>query len=252
MTPLSPPTFMMLVAAAFTAGFVDAIAGGGGLITVPALTLAGLDPVSAIATNKLQGTFGAASAMRTYARAGHVEWRDVRRLALLAALGAIAGALLVSHIPLNWLAAILPAALVVIAVYFALSPQISNVGRRPRMGVTLFALTVAPLVGCYDGMFGPGAGSFYMLGFVALLGYGIVKATAQTKVANFASNLAALATLILTGHVYWALGFAMGAAQFFGARLGAHTAIKNGAKLIRPMLVTICLLLAARLAWNQM
>jgi uncharacterized membrane protein YfcA len=252
MTPISPPAFMMLVAAAFAAGFVDAIAGGGGMITVPPLTLAGLDPVSAIATNKLQGSFGAGSAVRAFAKASQLQWRDVRRLALLSGLSAIAGALLVSHIPLNWLAAILPAALVAIAVYFALSPQIGDVETRPRMGVTPFTLTIAPLIGFYDGMLGPGAGSFYMLGFVALLGYGVVKATAQTKVANFASNLAALATLSLTGHVVWPAGFAMGAAQFAGARLGAHAAIRNGARLIRPMLVTICLLLAARLAWAQM
>jgi uncharacterized protein len=251
MSPLSTLAFVLLVAAAFVAGFVDAIAGGGGLITVPVLSLAGLDPVSVIATNKLQGSFGAGSAMRTYARAGHVEWREARLLVLLAALGAVAGAALVSHLPLNWLAAVLPGALAAIAIYFALSPQIADVATRPRMGATAFNLTIIPLIGWYDGMFGPGAGSFYMLGFVALLGYGVVKATAQTKIANFASNLAALAALSLTGHIYWTLGFAMGAAQFFGARLGAHAAIKNGARLIRPMLVTVCLLIAARLAWNQ-
>ncbi len=249
---ISPPTFMMLVAAAFVAGFVDAIAGGGGLITVPALTLAGLDPVSAIATNKLQGSFGAGSALRTYARAGHLEWPDAWPLALLAGLGAVAGALLVSHVPLRWLAAAMPFALILIALYFGFAPRIGNVETRPRMGVRAFTLTIAPLVGFYDGVFGPGAGSFYMLGFVALLGFGIVKATAYTKAANFASNLAALATLSLTGHVCWSLGLAMGVAQFFGARFGARTAIKNGARLIRPMLVTICLLLAARLAWSQL
>ena len=163
---------MTLVAAAFAAGFVDAIAGGGGLITLPALTLAGLDPVSAIATNKLQGSFGAGSAMRTYARAGHLEWSDAWPLALLAGLGGVAGALLVSHVPLRWLAVAMPFALILIALYFGLSPKLSDVATRPRMGVKAFTLTMAPLVGFYDGVFGPGAGSFYMLGFVALLGFG--------------------------------------------------------------------------------
>ncbi|MGH6798860.1 MAG: TSUP family transporter, partial [Roseiarcus sp.] len=164
MSLLSPLAFLLLVAAALVAGFVDAIAGGGGLITVPFLSLAGLDPVSVIATNKLQSSFGAGSAMQTYARAGHVEWRKAPLLALLAALGAVAGATLVSHLPLNWLAAALPGALVAIAIYFALSPQIADVATRPRMGATSFKLTIIPLIGCYDGMFGPGAGSFYMLG----------------------------------------------------------------------------------------
>ncbi len=251
MTDVPSFSFVLLVAAAFVAGFVDAIAGGGGLITVPALSLAGLDPVGVIATNKLQGTFGAASAMRTFARAGHVEWRQALRLGCFAALGAVAGAALVSHLSLRWLQAALPAALILVALFFALSPQIGHVERRARIGEDAFAFTVIPLVGVYDGLFGPGAGSFYMLGFVTLLGFGLVKATAQTKVANFASNLAALATLALSGHVHWTVGLAMGAAQFSGARLGARAAIANGARLIRPMLVAICLLLAARLAWSH-
>lgn len=252
MSHIPPLTFSLLVAAAFCAGFVDAIAGGGGLISLPALTLAGLDPLSAIATNKLQGSFGAGSATRTFARAGHLPWREVWPLALLAGLGGIAGALAVAHVPTRWLAAAMPVALVLIALYFGLSPQFGNAPTRPRMGVAAFTLTIAPLIGFYDGVFGPGAGSFYMLGLVALLGFGAVKATAYTKAANFASNLAALATLSLAGHVWWGLGLAMGAAQFCGAWLGAHAAIGAGAPLIRPMLVTICLLLAARLAWSQL
>lgn len=242
----------MLVSAAFVAGFVDAIAGGGGLITVPALTLAGLDPVSAIATNKLQGSFGAGSAAAAYAQAGHLRWRDASFMALLAGLGAVAGAAFVAHLPLRFVAAALPFALVMIAVYFGLSPQVRDLAAPPRMSRMAFTLTIAPLVGFYDGVFGPGAGAFYTLGFVALLGFGVVKATAYAKAVNFASNIAALVTLGAGGHVYWPLGFAMGAGQFCGARLGAGAAIKNGARLIRPMLVTICLLLAARVAWNQL
>lgn len=249
---ISPPTFVILVAAAFVAGFVDAIAGGGGLITMPALTLAGLDPVSAIATNKLQGSFGAGSALASYAQAGQLRWREAWVLSLLAGLGGLVGAALVSHLPLQWLAIALPIALVLIALYFGLSPRVSDVETRPRMAAPLFTITVAPLIGFYDGVFGPGAGSFYTLAFVALLGFGLLKATAYTKAANFASNLAALAMLSATGHVEWALGLTMGAAQFLGARLGTGAAIQNGARLIRPMLVTICLLLAARLAWAQM
>ncbi|ACK51419.1 protein of unknown function DUF81 [Methylocella silvestris BL2] len=249
---MSLTIFALLVATGFAAGFVDAIAGGGGLLTLPVLTLAGLDPVSAIATNKLQGSFGSGSAMRTYARAGHIRWSEVGLLAALAAAGAVAGAALVAHLPVDWLKAVLPVALVLIAVYFAFSPKISDLETHARMSVKAFTLTIIPLIGCYDGMFGPGAGSFYVLGFVELLGYGVVKATAHTKVANFSSNLAALATLAMTGHVWWILGLAMGVAQFFGARLGAHTAIRNGAALIRPLLVTICLLIAARLAWARM
>ncbi|WP_395698674.1 TSUP family transporter [Methylocella sp.] len=249
---MSPDTFLFCVAAALAAGFVDAIAGGGGLVTVPALTLAGLDPVSTLATNKLQSAFGSGSALRAFARAGQVEAGEARPVAIGAGLGALAGAALVAHLPLRFLAAALPAALALAALYFALSPKLSDVATRPRMGQARFRALVVPLVGFYDGVFGPGAGSFYMLGFVALRGLGALKATALTKAANFASNLVALALLAATGHVWWSLGLAMGAAQFVGARLGARAAIRGGAALIRPMLVAICLAVAGKLALGQL
>lgn len=243
--------FAFCVGAAFAAGYVDAIGGGGGLITVPALTLAGLDPVGAVATNKLQGSFGSGSAMRAFARAGHLRLAEVWPIALAAGLGSVGGATLVAHLPVRLLVAALPFMLVAIALYFAFSPKISDADGRARMSGVAFSASVVPLIGAYDGMFGPGAGSFYMLGFVALRGYGVLRATAQTKAANFASNAAGLAVLAATGHVVWTLGLAMGGAQFFGARLGARAAIDNGAALIRPLIVAVCLLIAARLAWSQ-
>ncbi|WP_395666709.1 TSUP family transporter [Methylocella sp.] len=248
---MSPTLFAFCVAAAFGAGFIDAIAGGGGLVTVPALTLAGLDPVSALATNKLQSAFGSGSAMRTFVRAGHLGWDEARPVALAAAAGAVAGALLVSHLPVEWVARVLPFALAFAALYFVLSPRLSDAPTRPRLSRRAFLCGFIPAVGFYDGVFGPGAGSFYMLGFVGLLGLGVVTATARTKAANFASNVAALAALAATGHVVWGLGLAMGAAQFFGARLGARAAIRNGARLIRPMLAGVCLAVAAKLALSQ-
>ena len=248
---MSPETFLFCVAAAFGAGYVDAIAGGGGLVTVPALTLAGLDPVSVLATNKLQSAFGSGSAMRSFARAGHLDWAQAKPVALAAAAGAVAGALLVAHLPVAAVAQALPFALAFAALYFVFSPRLSDAASKPRLSRRAFLLAFVPAIGFYDGVFGPGAGSFYMMGFVGLLGLGVVTATARTKAANFASNVAALAALAATGHVVWGLGLAMGAAQFFGARLGAKAAIRNGARLIRPTLACVCLAVAAKLALSQ-
>ena len=139
---------------------LDAIAGGGGLITVPALLLAGLDPVVAVATNKLQGVFGTASATFAFARAGKIDWSSAWPMAVLAAIGAMAGAVAVRVLPGAWLAGLVPLLLIGMALYFGLSPRMTDADARRRMAPALFAATVVPLVGFYDGFFGPGAGSF--------------------------------------------------------------------------------------------
>ena len=241
-----------LTATAFFAGFIDAIAGGGGLITIPAMTLFGIDPLTAVSTNKLQSSFGSGSATLTFARKGFLKWQDLRSIVALSACGSVLGALALTWMPVDGLATILPVLLVAVAIYFALSPRLSNEASRARISPQLFRLTAVPLIGAYDGFFGPGTGSFFMLAFVGLLGFGVVQATAHTKAANFASNVAGLLMLGLSGHILWPLGFAMGAAQFVGAALGARAAVLGGARLVRPLLVTICLAMSARLAADRL
>lgn len=247
MFDLAAETVLFLVAAAFVAGFVDSIAGGGGLITVPALLLAGFSPVESLGTNKLQGLFGAGSATFAYARGGHVDLRRQLPSALLAFGGAILGALLATLLPGEWLRVALPFLLIAIALYFALRPNMGDIDRVARLSPFLFGLLVVPLIGFYDGLFGPGTGSFFMLAFVALAGYGMLKATAHTKLLNFASNLGGFAAFAAAGVVAWEIGLAMGVAQFLGARLGAGLAMKAGARLIKPLLVLVCIALAIRL-----
>jgi len=245
---LGLPATGLLMLVAGMAGFIDAIAGGGGLLTVPALALAGLDPVGAVATNKLSGTFGTASATFAFARAGHLDFKPIWPLGMACAGGAIAGAALLTLLPRAILQAAMPIVLIVVAGYFALSPRFGDIDGAPRLSRLGFSLGIAPLVAFYDGIFGPGAGSLYMIGFVGLLGYGAVRATAHTKFANFASNLASLLTLAASGHIVWQLGLLMGAAQYCGARLGAHATLRAGARLIRPLLILICCALAVRIA----
>ena len=164
MDTLTPQIIAALAAVAFIAGFIDAIAGGGGLITVPALALAGLSPVQAVATNKLQASFGSGAAALTFYRAGHLRLGPVWPGLVLAALGSAIGASALTYAPRDAMRVALPIVIGAVALYFALSPRLSDAASRPRLKRPAFVATVVPLVGFYDGVFGPGAGSFYMLG----------------------------------------------------------------------------------------
>ncbi len=237
----------LLFAAAFVAGFVDSIAGGGGLITVPAMLLAGFPPIETLGTNKLQSLFGSGSATLAYARGGHVDLRSQLPMALSSALGSAVGAMLTTVVPGDVLRAILPVLLIVIALYFLLKPDLGDADKHRRLSPFLFGVTLVPLVGFYDGIFGPGTGSFFMLAFVGLLGYGMLKATAHTKMLNFASNIGAFAVFALSGVIHWQAGLVMGAGQFLGAQAGARFAMRSGTRIIRPLLVTACMALAIRL-----
>lgn len=247
---VDPGTLAGLFGVAVVAGCFDAIAGGGGLLTLPALLLAGFDPVSAIATNKLQGSSGSVSASIAFARRRLIRWPDVLPSALAAGAASIFGALCVSLLPRGTLDALVPLLLVGIALYFATARRISNEDAAARIRPAQFAMTLAPAVGFYDGVFGPGAGSFYMIGFVTLLGLGVVRATAHTKLCNAASNLGSLALFAVQGSVVWPVGLAMGIGAFIGAQAGSALAVRLGARLIRPLLVVIACAMAVKLLSN--
>lgn len=238
---------LVLFLAACFAGFVDSIAGGGGLITIPVLLIAGIPPLEAIATNKLQSQFASASATIAYARKGHINLRDQMPMALMAMVGGACGALLASVVPAAALAAAIPFLLIAIALFFALKPNLADIDGHRRVTPFVFGVTVVPLVGLYDGVFGPGAGSFYMLGFVLLAGFGLLKATANTKLINFGSNFGSFLVFALTGSILWKVGLMMGVGQFIGAQIGSGLAMKKGSKLIKPLLVLSCLALATKL-----
>ncbi len=241
---------LLLLCAAFVAGFIDSIAGGGGLITVPVLLLAGANPVEALSTNKVQGIFGSGTAALSYAARGHVDLRRQARVALLAFVAGVLGAMLATVMPADVLRLVLPVLLVGIALFFALKPGLDDLDRAERMRPAVFGATVVPLVGAYDGLLGPGTGAFYMLGFVTLAGYGILKATAHTKLLNFASNLGGLVAFAVFGAPWWLTGIAMGLAQAAGARAGSLMAMRVGARVIKPLLVVTSTALALRLIWD--
>ena len=237
----------LLVLVALIAGFIDAIAGGGGLLTVPAMLLAGLSPVQAIATNKLQGTFGVLSSTITFWRAGRIERNAMLPLSLGAFIGSIIGALVVSSLPTAPLRAIVPFLLLGLALYVLLSPKLDDVSRVARLGLGAFGASAGTLIGFYDGFFGPGAGTFYLMALVILCALPMVSAVAHTKLMNLASNLGALLFFLSAGHVLIVPGMAMGLAAAIGAYLGARTTLRIGAGIVRPLVVIVSIAMAIRL-----
>ncbi|MFT6914064.1 MAG: putative membrane protein YfcA [Motiliproteus sp.] len=244
---LSYELLVLLFGVGLLAGFIDAIAGGGGLIALPALLFAGLTPAQALATNKLQGTFGSFSSSLYFIRKGLVDLRSMTWMLGCTFVGAAFGALLIQQLDPGFLTAVIPVLLILIALYFWLSPQVGEEDVRQRISPLTFALSIGFGVGFYDGFFGPGAGSFYAIGFVSLLGFGLTKATAHTKVLNFTSNVAALLFFILGGQVVWTLGLVMAGGQLIGGRLGATLVVLKGAALIRPLVVILCILMSVKL-----
>jgi uncharacterized protein len=240
----------LLVGVGLVAGFVDSIAGGGGLLALPSLLFAGLDPVSALATHKLQGTFGTASATHTFWKKGLLKPGDHKTEIACVFVGAALGVWAVNYVSTAVLQNAMPVVLILVALYFSFAPKLSVDGTIPKFGMGVFSFFIAPAIGFYDGIFGPGTGSFFMLALVVLFGLGLIEATGRTKLLNFTSNIAALLMFILSGKIVWVIGLSMGAAQLIGAQIGARVAINNGAKIIRPLLVVMCVAMAVRLYIN--
>ena len=246
---IEPATYAILTATAVLTGFIDAIAGGGGLIMMPALLFAGVPPVNALATNKLQSMFGTATACFNYGRKGLIEWRPNLATIILVFIGASIGVVVVQTIDTRALSLIIPLLLMAVAIYVLVSPRMSDDDAAPRVSATGYA-PVGAAIGAYDGFFGPGTGSFFTASLVALRGHGLTRATALTKLFNLTSNVAAVLLFALGGKMFWLLGACMAAGAMAGGWIGSHTAMRFGAALIRPLLVLLSLGLTARLLWG--
>lgn len=229
------------------AGFVDAVAGGGGLITIPVLLSAGLPPIAALATNKAQSIVGTFTAAVTYWRKGYVSLLTLVPAIAAAFVGSFLGAVLVKQIDTSALEIAVPVAVIAVAFYFTLSPSIKDIDGAARLKFATFVPVFGFFIGFYDGLFGPGTGSFFMLAFVALFGLSAARASAHTKVLNVTSNLAALTFFIFAGDVVWPVAVVMAVGQLVGGYLGALTGIRFGAKVIRPLVIVVSIVLAIKL-----
>lgn len=236
----------LLFLVAVCAGLLDTLAGGGGLITIPALVLAGVSPLVALGTNKLQGCVGTATSSFLLLKRKKIYWEELRWLMLAAFLGSVVGTIVIQFVDTAVLSFMIPCVLVIIAVYFIASPYLKFDTTRPRISESAYKKVVMPVIGAYDGMFGPGTGSFFALAGVSLRGLELIKATAIAKPLNFATNLASLAVFLIAGQVYWTAGFVMMIGQALGAWIGSHYLYKVNPALLRLIIVTVCLLMMGR------
>jgi uncharacterized protein len=249
----APWQLPILFTTGLVAGFVDSIAGGGGLITLPVLLSFGGNNAVVFGTNKVQATCGSASAAWHYAKAGAVPIRDCVRPFLItlafSALGAVMLQVFAVQRP-DLLKKIIPVALVLVAVYALLRPQLGFEDRPPRMPRLGFDILFGAMLGFYDGFFGPGVGTFWTIAFVTCLGFNLTRATGYTKVVNLASNIGALALFLCRHNVDFAAGLTMGAGQILGARVGSKMVLRRGAKFIRPVFISMVIAVTAKLIWD--
>lgn len=246
---IEPWVYPLLTAVAVVSGFVDAVAGGGALIAIPALLYAGVPPLFALGTNKLQSLFGNATALRNYSRSGLVDWHGNRLAVLMAFAGGGLGAWAVQTVDPQLLNLIIPVLLMLAALYILLSPRMTDEDAHQRLSSTGYA-PVGGTIAFYDGFFGPGASTFFATSLVALRGYGLTRATALTKLLNLTAIIASVVLFAVGGHLLWLLGLCMGIGSIAGAWLGSRSAVRFGARLIRPLLVLVSLALTARLLWG--
>lgn len=247
---LTTQLISILFFVALMAGFIDAMAGGGGLLTIPALLLTGMNPVAVLATNKLQACAGSFSASVTMIKKGLIHPKMMKIALLFAFVGSVVGTILVQLSPPEFLQKALPFVIGTVGIYTLFSPNLGKLETTPKMSQKLYERTIAPLIGLYDGYFGPGTGTFFSLSQVLLRGRDLVQATARAKLLNFATNIASLIFFILGGQVVWVVGLVMMAGQLVGAYLGSHMVVKGGAKFIRPVIVVMCFCMVAKLVWG--
>jgi uncharacterized membrane protein YfcA len=241
--PLAPVWF----GTGLLAGFVDSIAGGGGLITLPVLLGTGLPAPQALATNKLQATFGSASAAWNYSRMGTVSLRECKTGFACTVVGAAAGTFLVQRLDPQLLRRALPVLLTAIAVALLLKPQLGEKDIHPRMSQGSFSVPAGLVLGFYDGFFGPGTGTFWAMALMLGLGYNLTKSTGYAKVMNLASNLTSLVLFLRLGQAEYDVGFTMGFGQLIGAKIGSGMVVTRGTRFIRPIFITVVIVLALKL-----
>jgi uncharacterized membrane protein YfcA len=231
------------------AGFVDAISGGGGLIALPVLMMAGLSPAQALGTNKLQGMFGKMSSVRYFWQQNMLDIYAMRWLILASFIGAGIGASVIQHVSAGLLQQYIPWLVGIIVVYLLFSPHLGDIDRRQRITLSFFTLLIVTALSFYDGLFGPASGSFFAIFFVAMLGCNLTKATAQTKVLLLVANIAALSVFIVGGSVMWKIGLCMAIGQWIGAYYGSEIVHHKGGKIIKPMLLSTCGLVVFKMIW---
>lgn len=245
---------LALCVAAFAAGLIDSVVGGGGLIQLPALLIAYPDthPAVLLGTNRTSSIFGTTAAMLRYAREAAIPWRTMLPTALIAASTSTAGAWAVTHVPNVAFKPVVLVILIAVAIYTYIRKDFGRL-HAPKLNARrqlLVGMTAGALIGFYDGFFGPGTGSFLIFAFVGLLGFSFLAASASAKVVNVATNLASLLYFIYSGNLMPQLGLLMAACNVAGSMLGTRLALSRGSDFVRKLFLLVVPLVIARFAYD--
>lgn len=244
--------YAFLFMIAIVAGIVDAIAGGGGLITVPALMLVGLPPMIVLGTNRLQAVVGELTTSLMYFSSRELPCKGLILGLVCTSIGALSGAQVVSLIDKTALELLLPVLMGGVTLYSILSKKLKATEAAPaKLSPTIFMMVCGLGIGFYNGFFGPGTGSFWMLAFVALLGYTIKLATMATKPLNLIGNVISLGLFIWLGQVDYQLGLLMGSGQIIGSVIGSRFVLTYGTRLVRPVFITVTLIMTTKLIYEN-
>lgn len=230
---------VFLLMAGFLAGFVDAVAGGGGLISIPALTLTGIPIALVLGTNKIQSSIGTAVASYNYYRDGLINLKTVYRGLILGFIGAVCGAVTVNHVSNQFMSYVVPFLMLAVFLFNLFNRKLGIEPGNKRMQETLFFSLFGFIFGFYDAFFGPGVGNFWIMAIVFFLGYTFLNASGYAKVLNLKSNLFALAVFLYYGNVNYTFGAVMAIGSICGGYLGAKAVILKGSKLVRPFFMII-------------
>ena len=252
---VSTLTLALLCGAAFLAGLIDSIVGGGGLIQLPAmlLLLKGVPVPTVLGTGKVSSLMGTAAALRRYAGQVPLQWRAVGTAAGVAGVFSFLGARVVSRLPQELLPPLVLGLLVVIAIYTFWRKDFGSLHapRLPARREPLYGALIGLVIGFYDGFFGPGTGSFLLFAFVGLFGYDFVTSSASAKLVNVATNLTALAYFAYTGQILWAVALPMAASNIIGSTLGAHLALRHGTGFVRVLFLVVVSAFIVKLGWQM-
>ncbi len=244
--------YLFLFLTAVFASFIDAIAGGGGLITIPALLYFISNPVTAIATNKLQACFGSATASIHFLKSKEIKITAVIFPFFMSLFGSILGSVLLklaSEAISQLLIPFILVMLILVALTFLLFPSFGNIKRDEKVSQNLYALTFGFLIGTYDGFLGPGTGTFFAISLIVMRGYDLRSATMRAKILNFASNLGSMFYFLIfsSSNVIISVGLIMALGQLIGAKMGAKMVMNKGNKIIRPLVIVVSIIMSINL-----
>ncbi|ABY22396.1 predicted permease [Renibacterium salmoninarum ATCC 33209] len=246
-------TILLIVVAGFAAGWIDAVVGGGGLIQLPVmLMIPGITPIQALETNKMGSIFGTATSSVTYYRRVKPDLKTALPMAVVALAGSFAGALLAANLPQSVFKPIIVAALIAVAIFTAVKPNIGELTALRHRGHRHYVLAclIGAVIGFYDGVIGPGTGSFLIIALVTEMGYAFLEASAKAKIVNLATNPGALLFFLPHGSLLWGVGLVLGGSNMAGGYLGARMAVAKGSKFIRIVFLAVVAVLIVKLGWD--